>query len=188
MGPTFSLRPLSYVYPEGWPSIREVDFRNLALNVFFKNERRGRYRLRRGRCEIDDHPGHTAVELESVHYLTSRKADRQYALALYFMDSVSGSSSQAGIAEVFELSEGHLQVTQQIVWDLHFGQRWDTLQSFDEKTKMLGFPSAHYLPGDAHCCVSAVDVVTLRWNGERFIKADIHTELSDYGKREGKKL
>lgn len=104
------------------------------------------------------------------------------------MDSVGGSSSQEGIAQVFELSDSHLRVTQQIDWDLHFGGPWGKFDSFDEKTNKLVIRSAHYRPGDAHCCVSAIDIVTLRWNGSRFVQREIRTELSDYGKREEKEL
>jgi len=46
--------------------------------------------------------------------------------------------------------------------------------------------SAHYIPGDAHCCVSAMDIVTFKWDGTRLVQSDIQTELSAYGKREGK--
>ena len=53
---------------------------------------------------------------------------------------------------------------------------------------MLTFPSAHYLHGDAHCCVSAIDIVEMHWNGRRFVQAARRTELSDYGKGEGKRL
>jgi hypothetical protein len=57
-----------------------------------------------------------------------------------------------------------------------------TVDSFDEKTNKPVVRSAHYLPGDAHCCVSAINV-TPRWNGSRFVQTGIRTKLSDNGKR-----
>ena len=33
-----------------------------------------------------------------------------------------------------------------------------------------------------------MDVVTFRWDGNRFIQTGIQTELSEYGKKEGKAL
>ena len=39
-----------------------------------------------------------------------------------------------------------------------------------------------------HCCVSALDVVTLRWNGTKFEETGFKTELSGYGRAEGKTL
>jgi len=62
------------------------------------------------------------------------------------------------------------------------------MQSFDAAKNELVIRSAHYVPGDAHCCVSAMDVVTLRWDGVRFVPVGIQTELSDYGKEAGKTL
>jgi hypothetical protein len=88
---------------------------------------------------------------------------------------------------VFTLSDGHLRVVQEIGWDTHF-QAGQPTESFDANTNTLVIRSAHYIPGDAHCCVSAMDVVTFRWDGTRFVQAGIQTELSEYGKREGKTL
>jgi hypothetical protein len=59
---------------------------------------------------------------------------------------------------------------------------------YEAKSKTLVIHSAHYIPGDAHCCVSAMDVVTFRWNGAQFVQSDLRTELSDYGKKQGKTL
>jgi hypothetical protein len=72
-------------------------------------------------------------------------------------------------------------------WDTHFeaGQPTD---SYDEGTGTLVVRTAHYMPGDAHCCVSAADAVTLKWDGTRFVQTSSKTELSEYGKREGKRL
>jgi hypothetical protein len=187
-GPTLHITSPSYAYPSNYQSIRQVDFRNLTLNIFFEKANRLRYRLKNGRCETDDHPGQTSVELRSIHNLSSEKGGRQHALVLYFIDSVGGSSSQDGVAQVFELSDEHLRVTQQIEWDLRFGGPWGPFDTFDEKTMTFLVRTAHYLPGDAHCCLSAIDVVRLSWNGRRFVQTEMRTELSDCGRREGKKL
>jgi hypothetical protein len=61
-------------------------------------------------------------------------------------------------------------------------------ESFDTRTNTLLIRTAHYSPGDAHCCISAMDVITLQWDGTRFAQKDFKTELSDYGKAEGKTL
>jgi hypothetical protein len=168
--------------------MRQVDFKNLALNVFWKDQKPQRFRLKNGKCAVDFHPGHTSIDLAAIHYLSSIESSPQYALALYEEDDVSGSSNQEGIAQVFELSDERLRVTQQIEWDLHYGGPYGRLDSFDEKNGTVIIRSAHYLPGDGHCCVSAVDVVTLRWDGTRFIQTSLRTELSGHGKSEGKKL
>jgi hypothetical protein len=71
------------------------------------------------------------------------------------------------------------------------GTQFQTKQSrfsFDPVTDTVVIRTAHYLPDDAHCCVSALDVVTLRWNGTQFEEIGFRTELSDYGKAERKTL
>lgn len=60
--------------------------------------------------------------------------------------------------------------------------------SFDAGTNILVIRSSHYIPGDAHCCVSAMDVVTFRWDQTRFVQSELQTELSKYGKTAGKVL
>lgn len=88
---------------------------------------------------------------------------------------------------MFALSDGHLRVIQEMSWDTHF-QAGQPTDSFDAATSTLLVRTAHYIPGDAHCCVSAQDVVRLKWNGKRFVQTSLRTELSEYGKREGKSL
>ena len=88
---------------------------------------------------------------------------------------------------VFTVANGHLRSVQEIGWDTHF-QAGQPTESFDPGTKTLVIRSAHCIPGDAHCCVSAVDVVTFRWDGNRFVPTGIQTELSEYGKSMGKTL
>jgi hypothetical protein len=166
-----------------------VDFQNLP--VTFWKDQSGKpflHHLRDGKCKIDLHPGETSAEVAGVHYPNSSESGRDYALVLYEEDDAGGSSSQWGFAQVFELADRRLRVVQQLDWDLHYGGPYGKLDTFNEETDTLKIVSAHYQPGDAHCCVSAVDLVTFRWDGRRLHQASLHTELSDYGKRAGKKL
>ena len=146
------------------------------------------FHLRNGKCDIDYHPGHTSVELAGVHYLDSAETRREYALAVYEEDDVGGSSNQEGIAPVFELADNHLRVAQELEWDLHHGGSFGPLDTFDEKANTLVIHSSHYQPGDAHCCVSAVDVVTFRWDGRRLVQASLRTELTDFGRSQRLRL
>ena len=187
-GPTFHVVSPRYVYPGSWQGIGEVDFSNSTLRVF--NERgkpEFRFKLRNGRFEKREATYYVSVAFESVHYLDSHDTNPQCALVLFDLFEAAGSSSRSGIAQVIELANNRLQITQQIDWDEHF-QAGSPYVSFDGRTKRLTIRSAHYLPGDAHCCVSAMDVVTFRWNGTRFLQKSFRTELSAHGKREGKKL
>jgi len=72
-------------------------------------------------------------------------------------------------------------------WDTHFQTKKPT-DSFDPGTKTVVVRTAHYIPGDAHCCVSGMDVITSRWDGKHFLQREFKTELSEYGKAQGKTL
>jgi len=140
----------------------------------------GRYRGGKGDVRYSE-------ELDDVYYLGSSTPDRQAALVLYSWFSVGGSSSQGGVAKVFRIVNSTLRSTQKISWDTHV-QAGQPFVRFERSNGTLVIRSAHYIPGDAHCCVSAVDVVTFRWNGAFFVQADVQTELSEYGKGERKQL
>lgn len=162
-GPIFLIRDGADPYPGSYSSIRKIDFRNLP---FHGDDDNGKpINLRNGHYKHDDPYGHFSIDLDSIYYLTSSSSKGGSALVLYGSDSGGGSSSQEGIAIVFTVSDGHLRSVQGLV-----------------------IRSAHYIPGDAHCCVSAMDVVPFKWNGTHFVQSGIQTELSEYGKREGKTL
>ncbi len=173
-GPTFTNETVTSLLPGKYSSIQKVDFRNLK-------------RLKNGRYGEDSDTGHYSEQLEAVYYLGGPKSDGQVALVLYSWFGVGGSSSQGGRAQVYRIVNSTLRSTQKIDWDMHFdaGQPFVT---FDRGNNMLVIRSAHYIPGDAHCCVSAMDVVTFRWDGTAFVESDLQTVLSGYGKKEGKTL
>ncbi|HLY63512.1 MAG TPA: hypothetical protein VKV95_22460 [Terriglobia bacterium] len=186
-GPMFLTSSASYKYPSTYKSIHEVDFRNLSLHTFGrKGKSLAKYNLKDGTCETDDQSNHCSIELESIHYLRTTTGIPELALVAYGASCVAGSSNTEGIAQTFKLEGHHLEVIQDIAWDENHGE-WTT-HSFDEKTNTLVIRSSHYIPGDAHCCVSAIDDVSLLWNGSRFVQAGISTELSPYGKQAGKTL
>ena len=116
-----------------------------------------------------------------------RNRNRGELLVLFSWFAVGGLSSQGENAQVFAFSGGHLQLMQDLGWDTHF-EPGQPAESFDDSTNTLVVRMAHSLPGDARCCVSAMDVVTLQWDGARFVQTGLQTELSKSGKREGKKL
>jgi hypothetical protein len=93
------------------------------------------------------------------------------------------------VAQIYELKDHQLKVRQQLGWDEHFHTiKKKEYVVFNDKVRTLTVRSAHYLPGDAHCCISAADVVTLQWDGGRFIKKTVWVELSEYGVESKKKL
>jgi len=182
-GPTFSSNNASLLYQGSYSSIRKVDFQNLRSPIFDDDGKpAGRISFKNGRFKSNDPSDHYSVKLDSVNYLGSLSA-----LVRYSWFSAGGSSSQGETARVFTVSDGHLRSVQKIDWDTHF-QAGQPTDSFDRNTNTLVIRSAHYIPGDAHCCVSAMDIVTFGWDGTRFVQSGIQTELSEYGKKEGKIL
>jgi hypothetical protein len=178
-----------HAYPGRFLSIQKVDFRNFRF-LYFDNAGKpsGGFFLKNGHYEEKEDFGRFSIDLESVHYLSKSPASSgESVLVLLLWDAAGGSSSQGMSAKVFTLSRSQLRVVQVIEWNVHFASD-QPMQSFDAAKNELVIRSAHYVPGDAHCCVSAMDVVTLRWDGVRFVPVGIQTELSDYGKEAGKTL
>ena len=184
-GPGYTSKQVVYPCPGTFSSIRKVDFRNFRFLSFDPIES---FSLKNGHYKHDALGDHQSVDLDSIHNLGKSSASNgDSVLVLLSWFAGGGSSSQGGNAQVFALSDGHLRVIQEMSWDTHF-QAGQPTDSFDAATSTLLVRTAHYIPGDAHCCVSAMDVVTFRWDGTRFVQTGIQTELSEYGKREGKTL
>ena len=192
-GLNFSNIAARFTYRGSYPDIRQVDFKNLEIQFFGKEGRSVRAaQLKNGSFKHSEMDGKTflgaeELTLESVHYLTPPGVEPGLAVVLLKDFSVSGSSSQDEIAQVFEVSRRRLRVEQELQSDEHFSDSFPA-HSFDESTKTLVMETTHYLQGDAHCCVSAKDVITLRWTGTRFEQASLQTELTETGRSEGKKL
>ena len=188
-GPTFTVQEVHNCYPGSVSSIRAIDFRNFQFLEFGEDGKPSDHdAMKNGHSQRDAEFDHSETDLDSIHYLPkSDSSIGDSALVILSWSAVAGSSSQGGSAKLFNLSGNRLCVVQEIDWDTHFGTR-PPYWSFDASTNALVIRSAHYIPGDAHCCVSAMDVVTLRWGGTRFTPAALRTELSDYGRAEGKTL
>jgi hypothetical protein len=182
-------------YPGTYNRIEDVDFRNLTVQLHDQGGspisvvklKNGRYESYRSPTRASPLYGYNDIKLDSIHYFARGEHDRQCALVLYTWDSASGSSAQAGIAEIFELLDQHLTLRQELGWDEHFSTNKPYV-SFDKQSRALILRTAHYLPGDAHGGVSAMDLITMQWNGNRFVKRALSAELSDYGASEGKKI
>ena len=184
-GPDFDNVHVDHAYPTAAQSIQKVDFRNMRLVVFdqsgridtvltFKNGSR-KWKEKNG--DVNE------AKIEKVDYLTPGD---DYALVQFYWVSISGSSDDDGYAQVFRLANHALRVIQQLRWNEQFETK--EKYTFDAATKTLTVRSAHYLTGDAHCCISAMDIFTLQWKDGAFVRTGVKTELSDYGKKEGKTL
>jgi len=159
-GPSYSAVKAAHSYPGSYRSIGEVDFRNLN---------NGQVTLRNGHFQRNEPFFHYNVTLDAVAYMGDNAA-----LVFYGWFGVGGSSSSGEDAVVFTVSKGHLQSVQSIRWETHSAGSHPTW-SFEPNTLMIR--SDHYRPGDAHCCISAVDVVTFHWDGKEFAPTIVKTEL-----------
>lgn len=187
-GPGFYELTLDSPYPGSYESIAAVNFHDHTVTIFGEDKQvLSKAKLRNGWYEHRGKTAYETVKLDSVHDLPSQDARRQFALVLYTWFAASGSSNTDGVAEVYALEDHQLKLVQQFSWDEHF-ETDKRYVSFDEKSQDLIIRSGHYLPGDAHCCISAVDVITLRWDGHRYAKRSVRVELSKYGRQSGKKL
>lgn len=179
---------LDSMYPGSYESIAAVNFNDHVVTIFDEDKQAlNKAKLKNGWYERRGKSDYEAAKLNSVHYLASQDTDRQFALVLYSWFFVGGSSNTDGVAEVYALEATQLKLVQQFSWDEHFETN-KGYTSFDDKSQNLVIRSGHYLPGDAHCCISAVDVITLRWDGHRYARSSVRVELSKYGQRSGRRL
>ncbi|MFZ0821242.1 MAG: hypothetical protein WAM91_14330 [Candidatus Acidiferrales bacterium] len=186
--PSVDTDELNYVYPNAYDRIQDVDFENLNVRIYYSATHLAvSEQLKKGKYNHQDNHGFETITFDDVYYLNSDSKNRQLALVLITWFYGGGSSNTDGIAQVFELINHRLKLVQQIHWDEHF----DTNLAyffFNTNLQRLIVRTAHYLPGDSHCCISAMDTVTFRWNGSRFVQAGLRTGLSRFGVRNGKKL
>jgi len=168
-GPSYSATKEEHSYPGSYRSIRIVDFRNLN---------NGMVPLRNGHYEHNEPNDHSSVDLDSVRYLTPpSRTGEGFALVIYSWFAVGGTAQAAAITRLCStFPEAVCKLCSRSIWETHNAGPRPTW-SFDPKTNILVVRSDHYRPGDAHCCISAVDVVTFRWTGTPFVHTGITTEL-----------
>jgi len=184
-GPDFDNVHLDHSYPGSYASIQKVGFRNMRLIVFDASGKGDTVLLfRNGSRKWKEKNGDAnEAKIEEVDYLSP---DDEYALVVFHWLSIAANANTDGYAQVFRLANHQLSAVQQLRWNEQFETK--EKYSFDATSKTLTVRSAHYLTGDAHCCISAMDIFTLLWKDGAFVQRGVKTELSDYGKKEGKKL
>ncbi len=177
-GPLFSLTRAKVSRPSQARSIRDIDFKNFDMPL-----RDETAKLRDGKYENRLNGVYESVECRTVYYL-----GKSHALAVFDLVTGGADTTSSMSAQLFRLSSGKLTEVQEISWDIDAtrGEQPPRLFSFDESVKSLTVRASHYMPGDAHCCISAIDVATFTWKGDHFEQASVTTELSDYGSSHGK--
>jgi hypothetical protein len=172
----FKILPVEFSYPGIYRSFRQVDFPNLPLHIFDTSTKSATLPLRKGKCAHREQFRFEGAMLDTVRYLSGSGSKEQYALVFYTYSYGGGSSSQDGLGQVFALSDSRLRIIQQVRWDEHFNPPGNEHTDLDRSNSILTIRSARYLEGDAHCCISGMDVVTLHWNGSIFSQVRMTTE------------
>jgi len=175
---SFHLSQVDFTYPATYHSLRQVDFRNLPLHLVDVFAEPKDLPLKHGKYELISQPlgsGFEVPTLDSVRRLPSAAHSREEFSVAFYTDTYGGGSSNTdGIAQVFALADGQLKIVQQMTWDEHFSPPGNWYMRFSNG--VLTIRSARYLDGDVHCCISGMDVVTLKWSGSRFSQTRMVTE------------
>ena len=162
-GPTFSICYPHYKYLRAVDSLSAVDFHNFNLILFDDDGRRMLLaKLQDGTFEHKYKVGGDWVKVASIQYWSPEKTGPPKALLRADYVETGASSSDFGLVQVFELTEGHPVVLQQILFNTR-GEGADS--AFDSKKGVLKIRGVH---GWEHCCPTTLDVGTFKWNGSGF--------------------
>jgi len=171
-----------FVYRDRYQSLADVDVKNFVIHSFEGKRHLICGKLKAGYWESRDDLALNSLRLINSYTLPSSDPKSEFLLVILEYDGVSGSSDSSGIAQVWKLHEGVLSTQQQIAYNTHFGGA-GAFQKLSSEDHRLAVRASHYLPGDAHCCVSAFDELTFRWSGSEFVLTRIETkrvgDLSD---------
>ncbi|MCL5288555.1 MAG: hypothetical protein M1453_11265 [Acidobacteria bacterium] len=184
--PVYEFSPVGYVYKETFRSLPEIEFKNFTFFDFDgKGQPRVAFNLKDGSYERGEERSSVSCWLGGVHLLGKDAGGAEQAVALFDAVFIGGSSSNTGYAQVLELANGQLRVVYQISFDTDGlrGELEGWRSKYEPAKKALTIRASHYMPGDAHCCISAIDVVTFRWTGKEFVRQSVKTEPSEYGKK-----
>ena len=152
-----------YVYQDtSVASIRLVKFGNIDVIQHYDSTNFSWGKLKNGRFEKKDPVGYSGVWLERVAYLDAKEDKPKDALVQFSTLTVGGSTSNAGMFQVFEIDSGnHLRIKQQIRYDTRGAGR----SHFNAKTGVLTVRSARE---DPHCCPVEEEIATFKWDGSAF--------------------
>jgi len=139
-------------------------FRNMRAYDFQGGDIADSGVLRDGKFERNENLDHASVDFGWLIQPRARSHAVTYAIALYSWEWAGGSSSQSHVVQVFGCKIGHLIVLQQISNDAH-SERAGV--SYDPDSGILVVKSVRYGSGP-HCCPEKLDIVTLRWVGNKF--------------------
>jgi hypothetical protein len=186
----YSYFHLNFVYSATYHDFSELDLQSFTIHSFSSPAHHlSCGHLRSGVWEADSegHTCHESLTLGKTYVFTSSREAAKYMLVMFDEEGRCGSSNSTGYAQVWRLQNGRLSIVQQINFDTHF-ESDDWYSRFEESRLRLTVRASHYLDRDAHCCISAYDQLTFAWTGADFRLTQISTQLTEYGKSQGRKL
>ncbi len=169
-GGGYSLTQPNFTYRGEYPPSRKLDFGNFVLHTFDgKNQHALCGKLHGGLWEETDkdHVGMESLTWQNAYSLSSENPSIRYVLAFFTYFGVGGSSESDGYAQVWRWQGGKLTIIQQIQFNTHFAGDREYF-AFDKDRQSLIVRASHYMLGDAHCCISAFDEMTFRWEDGLF--------------------
>jgi len=164
-----------FVYRGRYQSLAGVDVKNFVIHSFEGKRHLICGKLKAGYWESHDDLALNSLRFVNSYFLPSSDPKSEFLLVILEYYGVGGSSDSSGIAQVWKLRDSALSIQQQIDYNTHFGGA-ETYQKFSPEDHQFAVRSSHYLPGDAHCCISAYDELTFRWTGAEYQLARIETK------------
>jgi hypothetical protein len=169
-GDDYSVTQPGFVYRGQYSQFKKINFENFVLHTFDDKNRHdicGKLHDGLWKDEDKNHLSMESLTWNDEYPLSSGNSSIQYVLVLFDYFGVGGSSESDGYAQVWSLQDKKLRIVQQIQFNTHFSSE-DWYFAFDKNRQLLTVRASHYMPGDAHCCISAFDELTFRWQGGLF--------------------
>jgi hypothetical protein len=170
IGADYSITQPNFTYRGEFSHSQDIDYENFVLHTFDKRNRHEVCgQLHNGLWEDRDKDlgGMESLTWGHAYPLRSDSPAVQYMQAYFTYFGVGGSSDSDGYAQVWRLQGKKLTVVQQIQFNTHFDGPRPVL-IFKLPGEKLTVRASHYLPGDPHCCISAFDELTFRWEDGLF--------------------
>lgn len=174
-GMGYEISKPEFVYREHFDGLDKIDSKNVVIHWFQRKRHLVCGQLRGGYWESRDGAELNSLRLLKSYLLPSSEPGSEFLLVLFEYFGVSGSSDSSGVAQIWNLKGGRLSIKQQIDYNTHFHGGGGN-QKYRRDDSGLLVRASHYLPGDAHCCISAYDELTFRWTGDEYVLARIETK------------
>jgi hypothetical protein len=159
------IESMRFAYPELTPSLDLNFFANSPFRIAQAEKVELGISLKRGAGKRkEDEGGYIEVGLRNVYSLGS-----QYAAVDFLVTRTGGSSSNDDYLQVFKLERGHPVLLQQIRFNS------DTAGCgtiYEPQTGLLTVMQTHIDPDTCIRCSGKLDVIRLRWLGDKFVPYD----------------